>query len=164
MAIWHPKTESENHINIYSNSCVPLGRALSNFAHFPFKHPEYGTFQSVEAAYYWLFTGKQHDELKPLWGLEAKRFGQSLPKDVKLDKKFKEEISYFIGLKVLQHPYILDLLIHSTLPFTHYYYFGDIENCVVKDMSREHNYMVEACETIRIELKKQYNVKHKKSN
>jgi hypothetical protein len=164
MAIWDPKEESITHINVYSNSCTPLGRALSNFAHFPFVHPEYGRFESVESFYYWLLTGQEHDELKGLWGLKAKTFGMSLPVKAKVDKKFKEQIQYAIGLKVLQHSYIKDLIMHSTLPFTHYYYFGEIgKNPAIKDMYREHKYMIEGIELIRMSLKKSYNVLHKRT-
>jgi hypothetical protein len=165
MAIWDPTEEGKTHINIYSNSCIPLGRALSNFSHFPFVHPEYGKFESVEAFYYWLLTGQEHEELKELWGLKAKQHGMSLPVKRKIDKEFKEQIQYAIGLKVLQHNYILDLLIHSTLVFTHYYWFGDInKKPSIKDMYKEHKYMVEGVEEIRISLKKSYNVLHKRKN
>jgi hypothetical protein len=162
MSIWHPSTEGIDHINIYSKSALPLGRALSNFAHFKFKHRDYGVFNSVEGFYYWLLTGKEHDELKKLWGLEAKKLGESFPKKRKVDKSFKEEIQLAIGLKVMQNEYIKDLLMHSTLVFAHYYYFGEIKYCKVIDKYKEHKYMVEACEQIRLFLKESYNVRHKK--
>jgi len=161
--IWNPLKEGEDHINVYSKSIVPLGRALSNFAHFPFRHPIYGKFGSVEAFYYWLLTGKEHKEIKMLWGLEAKRLGQSLEVKSKINKEFKEQVSYAIGLKIMQHKYIMDLLMHSTLPLTHYYYFGDIENPTIRDQYKNHKYMIDAIEFVRVELKKQYNVKHKKN-
>lgn len=163
MAIWHPSTEGEDHINIYSKSALPLGRALSNFSHFSFTHNTYGTFQSVEAFYYWLLSGKEYDELKDLWGYDAKKFGESLPKKVKIDNKFKEEIQFAIGLKVLQNSLIRDLIMHSTLPFAHYYYFGELDKQVkIVDRYKQHKYMVEACEQIRIFLKESHNVRHKK--
>jgi len=162
MAIWDPLNEGKDHINIYSKSIVPLGRALSNFAHIPFAHPEHGLFQSVEGFYYWLLTGKKYHKLKDGWGLDVKKMGQALPVAVKIDNKFKEQIQYAIGLKVLQNQNLKDLILHSTLIFTHYYYFGDINKPKIKDMSKEHKYMIDACEQIRITLKEQYNVKHKK--
>jgi len=162
MAIWHPSTEGEDHINIYSKSALPLGRALSNFAHFKFKHRDYGLFHSVEGFYYWLLTGREHDELKNLWGLEAKKLGESFPKKRKLDKLFKEEIQLAIGLKIMQNDYIKDLLMHSTLLFAHYYYFGDLTYCKVVDRYKQHKYMVDACEEVRMFLKESYNVRHKK--
>jgi hypothetical protein len=163
MAIWHPSDEGKDHINIYSKSALPLGRALSNFAHLSFKHNDYGVFQSVEAFYYWLLSGKKHDELKDLWGYEAKKLGESFPKEVKLTNKFKEEIQFVIGLKILQNKYIRDLLMHSTLPFAHYYYYGDLDKQVkIVDRYKEHRYMVDACEQVRIFLKESHNVRHKK--
>jgi hypothetical protein len=161
--VWNPLNEGEDHINVYSKSIVPLGRALSNFAHFPFKHPIYGKFESVEGFYYWLLTGKEHKELKKVWGLEAKRLGQSLEVKTKIDKQFKEQIAYAIGLKIMQHKYIMDLLMHSTLPFAHYYYFGEIDkDPVIRDQYKNHKYMIDAIDYVRVELKKQYNVKHKR--
>jgi len=162
MSIWHPSTEGIDHINIYSKSAVPLGRALSNFAHYKFKHETYGIFHSVEGFYYWLLTGKKHDELKELWGIEAKNVGMSFPKVHKLNDSFKQEVQLAIGLKIMQNHYIKDLLMHSTLVFAHYYYFGEIKYCKVVDRYKQHKYMVDACEQVRIFLKENYNVRHKK--
>ena len=153
--IWQPKYEGMDHINIYSKSKLPIGRALSNFFLSKFTMPDYGTFNSVEAFYYWLLSGKKFDDIRELHGYKAKQYGLNLPKKVKIDKKFKIEIQKAITYKILQHSYIQDLLIESTLPFAHYYYYGDaMFTPKIYDMSKEHSYMIEAIEQIRVDLKK----------
>ena len=119
----NPAEECITHINLYSNSQSVLGRALSNFAHTPFTHPEYGHFESVEGFWYWLGTGKQHDVLRKLYGIEAKLEGRKYP--VVHLKNFQEEIEKALRLKLEQHPRIAKALKASTLPLTHYYYFGN---------------------------------------
>ena len=153
--IWHPLREGKDHINIYSKSSVKLGRALSNFFQSSFIHPDYGIFKSVEGFYYWLLTGEKHDKLRKLYGFPAKEYGESLEKTRKVDKVFKEEIQVAIAHKIEQNEYIKDLLLHSTLPFAHYYYYGEKENNpVVYDRSKRDDYLIEVCETIRIGMKK----------
>lgn len=155
MAIWQPKYEGLDHINIYSKSKLPVGRALSNFFHSVFKHPEYGVFHSVEGFYFWLLSGKKFDDIRTMYGAPAKKYGSKLPVKIKIDKKFKIEIQKAIFYKISQNEYIQDLLISSTLPLAHYYYFGDamFEPKIV-DKYKEHSYMVHAIEEIRINLKK----------
>ena len=152
--IWEPKDEGKDHINIYSKSALPLGRALSNFFQSTFIHPDYGMFKSMEGYYYWLLTGKKHDELKELFGYPAKKLGKSFEKIRKIDRSFKEEIQEGICYKILQNTYIQDLLIDSHLPLTHYYYYGDKDNDPkIVDRSKEDDYMINAIEEIRINLK-----------
>ena len=155
MSTWHPKYEGLDHINIYSGSKLPLGRALSNFFRSVFIYPGYGRFQSMEGFYYWLLTGKIHDELRDLAGIKAKEFGESKVKSVRIDKKFKETIQKAIAYKIMQNEYIQKLLIESHLPFAHYYYYGDpIYNVKIYDKYKKNDYMVHAIEEIRILLKK----------
>lgn len=151
--VWSPKYEGVDHINIYSNSRLEVGRAMSNFFKSVFIHPTYGKFYSVEGFYFWLLTGKQHHRLKSMFGFRAKQEGSLLEKTRKVDKQFKEEIMYAIGLKVVQNTYIQKLLIDSTLPFTHYYYYGDMmDKPKIYDRSKQDDYLIEAAEIIRIKL------------
>lgn len=152
--IWEPKYEGKDHINVYSKSALPLGRALSNFFQSTFIHPEHGLFKSVEGYYYWLLTGMNHNELRELYGFPAKDFGQKQVVMRKVDKKFKEQIQEAICYKVLQNPYIQNLMVESELPFAHYYYYGDKDNKPkIHDRSKRDDYMLEALEEIRINLK-----------
>jgi len=153
--VWEPSREGIDHINIYSKSSLTLGRALSNFFHSVFIHPKYGKFNSVEGYYYWWLTGRMHDELKELHGFKAKEFGESKEAVIKVTKKFKEEMQYAVGLKVLQNEYIQNLMIKSSLPFAHYYYYGKPNlNPKVYDRSKKDDYLIDACETLRAELKR----------
>jgi hypothetical protein len=147
-----PDKDGIDHINLYSKSRTVLGRQLSNFAHSPFKHPEYGEFASVEAFYYWLSTGKSHDHLRSLYGIHAKTAGQELEKVICTN--FENEIVQAIRLKIKQNPMLAQVLAESTLPLAHYYWFGIISNCKVCELP-EHDYMVEALEQLRTELKKE---------
>ena len=153
--VWEPKYEGIEHINIYSKSKVPLGRALSNFFHSNFRHPQHGTFASVEGFYYWLLTGEKYDVIRELHGYKAKRYGENLPVVRKIDKKFKLEIQEAIAYKIIQNNYIQRLLIDSDLPLAHYYYYGDaMHKPKIVDRYKEHDYMVHAIEEIRINLKR----------
>jgi hypothetical protein len=153
MSVWHPKYETIDHINIYSKSKSPLGRALSNFFYSAFVHPDFGVFKSVEGFYYYLLTGEIHEELKDLHGLAAKRFGESKTVLTKINKQFKLRMQEAICYKIISNDYIQNLLVESDLPLTHYYYYGErSENPKVYDMSKEHAYMVHAIEEIRIRL------------
>lgn len=108
------------HINTWSKGKTELGRLLSNFAYAPFKHPEYGTFNSLEGFWYYISTGEVCDELRMLHGYEAKKRGQQLT-DCRDDiPEFKELIIQATYCKLVDNPEILDMLINSTLPLVHY--------------------------------------------
>lgn len=114
------------HINIYSKGRTELGRLLSNFAHTPFKNEAIGSFQSIEGFWYWLSTGRKHDELRELYGSAAKEFGRKLDK-VYVDD-FIANVENAIRLKIEQNERVCKLLKQSTLPFEHYYWYGSIHN------------------------------------
>lgn len=138
------------HINIYSKGKTELGRLLSNLDYSPIVHPEYGKFASVEGFWYWLATGRKHDELRSLYGFEAKKHGCKL-KVIKAPD-FHEQIRVMLELKVQQHKHIKDLLIKSELPFEHYYYYGLPDNCkVILPNSRD--WIIQQFEEIRQQLK-----------
>ena len=128
---FHPKGDGVDHINIYSKGKTPLGRWLTNFALAPFELDDHGIFESVEGYWYWLKTGKQHEALRLLFGVEAKRAGKSFTR-VEYEGDFDADIKRAIRAKLLQHPKMLNSLIDSTLPLTHYYVYGYSEdNCKV---------------------------------
>ena len=118
-----PLLDGTTHINAYSKGKTQLGRALSNFAYTPFIHERYGlTFASVESFWYWLSTGKIHDELRTLSGLKAKRVGRSFPR-VPVEC-FEAEIKEAVECKIRQHPVLQTMFLESSLPFVHYYWYG----------------------------------------
>ena len=120
-----PIDEGVTHINIYSKSKLELGKLLSNFAKTPFTHPVYGEFASIEAFWYWLSTGKQHDSLKKLYGYKAKVEGKTFER-ITVDN-FQTELTFALQCKLDQNPYIGELLSKTTLPIIHYYYYGTID-------------------------------------
>lgn len=128
----NPENDGITHINVYSKGKTELGRLLTNFAHTPFTFEPYGTFQSVEAFWYYYLTGCQHESLRHLYGSQAKKAGQSV-RDDRIDKTTgltphqKETILEAIRCKLRQNKEVLTLLRESTLPFTHYYAFGTFE-------------------------------------
>lgn len=124
-----PVKDGVTHINIYSKGKTELGRLLSNFAHTPFDHQMYGRFESIEGFWYWLSTGERHDELRHLHGYTAKEAGRKYSRITVPD--FIEYIKKAIRLKIYQNPVIYDALKESTLPFRHYYWYGDECNAKV---------------------------------
>ncbi len=132
----HVDDDGELIINVYSKGRTELGRFLSNFELAPFHHPEFGHFSSVEAFWYWLKSGKQHDYLRRLYGMSAKSAGQRLPAVPLLEGTsvyeqeqsaalFEEEICKAIRYKLEAHPKMKALFVRSTLPFVHCYVYGD---------------------------------------
>lgn len=121
-----PINEGIDHINIYSKSKLELGRQLSNFHFARFKHTQDGEFFSVEGYWYWLKTGCKHEAFRVLSGITAKTEGKRLPRVECPD--FNERILEAIRCKLRQNKDILNNLTNSTLPLTHYYYFGDIND------------------------------------
>jgi hypothetical protein len=119
-------------INVYSKSTNTLGRDLSNFANTPFTHPQLGYFQSIEAAWYYLFTGKLHEKLRYLHGAKAKIEGRKkIPPewkeiDIELSDIFKQQILECIQCKLKEHTDILLKLISTDLPLEHFYVYSDV--------------------------------------
>lgn len=125
---FQPKNDGIDHINCYSKAKTELGQLCSNLAHTPFVHPEDGAFESIEAYWYWLTFKASHDELRHLYGFEAKKAGARLKKETLkeniphvpfFEKKIKQAILY----KFEQNAHLAEILKESTLPLTHYYYW-----------------------------------------
>lgn len=124
--VLHPSLDGVQHINVWSRGVTQLGRNLSNFAHTPFTHPAYGPFESMEAYWYWIATGMQHDSLRGLWGIAAKRVGKVLER-VPVEN-FEALICEGLYYKTIQTPTLCQQMVFSELPFYHYYWFGHLEH------------------------------------
>lgn len=111
------------HINVYSAGETELGKLLSNFSKIGFIHPVFGRFISMEGYWYWLKTGKKHHILKTLYGFHAKKIGKGF--DVIEIHNFDELILEGIKCKIEQNQDLMDKFKRSTLPFKHYYVYGD---------------------------------------
>lgn len=121
------------HINCWSKSTSDLGKALSNFAHIPFKHPTYGYFSSVEAFWYYIKTGMKHEHLRRLHGAFAKSSGSKLPV-VEMDSaEFRRLICEAITCKIEQTPWLLEAVTINQLPYMHYYVYGTGLTAVIRD-------------------------------
>lgn len=145
--MFDPAKDGIDHINIYSKGKTLLGRMMSNFFHYRIKIDGM-YFASIESYWYWLSTGKQYDHLKNLSGFAAKQEGKKYPV-VHVDN-FESYIMRALRLKVGSLPKLEEELINSSLPFAHYYTFGD-NPPVVRDAGFK--WIVEEWEKIRKELK-----------
>jgi len=147
-----PNLDGITHINVYSKGQTKLGRGLSNFAHTPFDHPKDGHCESVEGYWYYLKSGREFPYLKTLWGNEAKQEGKRYPRVESSD--FLENIKEAITCKILQTPELLKDFRESTLPFSHYYWYGSIFNprVLAKDADK---WMVDHLEELRSRLKQE---------
>ena len=122
-----PDEDGITHINAASKGKTKLGKALSNFAHYPFDHPNHGHFESLEGYWYWLLTNQQFDELRTVSGYPAKQLGDSLieGKNFIIDESsFKEDILEGLRCKLRQNRSLLNMLVDSQLPLTHYNWYG----------------------------------------
>lgn len=112
---FEPETDGIDHINIYSKGKTKLGKLLSNFANTPFCYRG-TTYQSVEGALYYYRTGDIR--LIAMHGNAAKILGRSLTQ-----KRVESpaELRAWLYAKVYANPEIIDLLLNSSMPFSHYY-------------------------------------------
>jgi hypothetical protein len=121
----NPTDDGVTHINVYSRGRTELGRALSNFAHTPFEHPEDGHFESVEGYWYWLST--RDERLRNLWGWEAKSVGRQLGgSDYRDEPEFRRKVCLALDVKIDSHPDLHRMLVESTLPLAHYYEYDGV--------------------------------------
>lgn len=124
-----PATDGKDHINIYSKSKTALGKRLTNLSGLNFVIPWHGEFDSMEGYWYWLKTGRIHENLKYMNGFEAKKFAKDLP--AVHDPLFKDHIRYALWKRFSFHPSVKEAFIKSSLPFKHYYCYGDDDRTVV---------------------------------
>lgn len=152
--ILDPREDGKEHINIWSRGRTELGRRLSFFSREPFVHPTFGAFDSMEAAWYWLATGCQHDGLRQTAGFAAKHVGRLLPRVQR--ETFREDVLSCLRCKLEQTEDLRELLRESSLRFEHYYCYGDIEKGPDKVKViplPQHQWWVDEIERIRSELK-----------
>ena len=147
----NPLNDGIDHINVYSKGRTFLGRRLSNFYPIMFCHPVYGWFDTVEGFYFFVSTGFKVDAFRRCKGFEAKALGKTYER-VPCDN-FELLIREAIRLKILQNPVLLKDLKDSTLPFKHYYVYGDPNNKYKIIKTKGFDYMMEEIEAVRKEIK-----------
>lgn len=150
-----PDDDGVQHINVYSQGRTPLGRWLSNFTYAPFEHPIYGRFASMEAYWYWVATGMQHDHLRRFYDFSAKRQGVVLPRVPMETLDFYLLIVEGFLCKLLDAPdaAFIDLA-KSDLPFVHYFVkdkrmADDNVKSMVIDLTGKHHWQMQAWTVIR---------------
>lgn len=129
MSNYEPNNDGIDHINVYSKAKTALGIFLSNFTQFDLE-TEDGDFASVEGYWYWLSVpadASRREELRRLWGWEAKKIGRQIRGDVDYsadtDLEFQRKISAAVRYKIDNSRFKNEFL-HSTLPFAHYYVYS----------------------------------------
>lgn len=154
--MYNPEEDGVTHINMYSKSKCELGKKLTNFAHTPFEHPKYGHFESVEGLWYFLKTGKIFEEFRKLYGIQAKKKGQSILKSLpgskeeqSINEDFKEDIQLGIKAKLKSNPEILKELCLTELPLAHYYYWGDKYTGYTVKTLEKYDWITETFEDLR---------------
>lgn len=138
------------HINIYSKGKTELGRYLSNFTYSPIEIDNI-TFNSIEAYWYYLLTGEVN--LCSLHGFKAKQEGKKLNKIREIDDDFINKIKSALDKKIKASPDFMKLFYKSSLPFKHYYMYGD------KVVEAGYEWICEHFELRRDQLKKHFNNK-----
>lgn len=146
-----PSQDGVDHINVYSKGHTPLGRDLSNFAHLPFNHPQYGFFASMEAYWYWNGTGRKENSLRRLYGATAKTAGVRLLMVPLQEEAFRQAIEDGLRLKITQNHKLREALKNTTLPLRHYFVYGN--NPPVVRESKKHLWQMQCLESIRETLK-----------
>ena len=161
--------DGKTHINIYSGGKTELGRFLSNFASTPVQ-TKHGAFASLEGYYHWrrlyevidslAFGRANHlrdiSVLRDLVGTAAQQAGRKLrtyfrrigitTNDIP-SQAVRDDFKEALIAKVKQHD-MVDVLVTSTLPFTHYYcYKGGLLH-----YEKHYNWLSDLAEELRDEL------------
>jgi len=124
-----PDDDGKTHLNLASKAKTKLGKAMSNFGHYPFNHPKYGCFESVEGFQYWLILGGKHDELRLAHGYPAKQLGDRLCEEnpqnvVPFTMESREDMLEALRCKLRQNRGLLHMLVNTKLPLVHYNWYG----------------------------------------
>ena len=170
----NPREDGITHINVYSKAATELGMFLSNF--YPVDLEIGGEhYRSIEAYWYSLWASSVVTEaieaggayrnlqakVKASHGYQAKLLGKSLvkvayggeiPGDSEPNESFKKKILAAIRLKLLSDSKYLELFKASSLPFTHYYYFGTVDNPAIVNTGRN-EWLLLGLEKLRFDLK-----------
>lgn len=152
--IFNPEEDGKTHINTYSKASTSLGRSLSNFARTPFIHPIDGYFESTEGYWYFLLTGREHDDLRTVSRHHAKRLGQEILRSGrgKYRSRFTEEdkadFLEALRCKFRQNRPLLNELVNSTLPLVHYQWYGSYGKYKI-NYSYDYQWVLDEMERIR---------------
>lgn len=125
------KLDGVTHINThYNDSKEPLGKMLAPWAVYPFKHPYFGPFKTIEGFWHFLRSGCVDDRFRSLNGHRAKkRMKDGLQRGTHVKVQLPPDIDHIMLLahyaKIDQNPVIKEALIASTLPFDQYFLYDN---------------------------------------
>lgn len=148
----YAQEDGKTHINLYIRSLDELGRQLSHFAKKHFVHPYYGPFDSMEAFWHYIKAAKPDDQLRTMYGAEAKFYGRDLPQGP-IYESFYDVVIEANFHKIVQNKDLREMMTASTLPFDHYYLFGPGPVFMRK---AGFDWLVQGMERIREELQSAY--------
>lgn len=134
----NPSDDGTTHCNIWTKGRTSLGRKLSNLSRYGFLHEDHGWFECLEGYWYWLATGCRHEQFKQMHGFDAKSVGSKMERVEMPD--FQERFKEGMRLRLEQNADIRNELLNSTLPFEHYYVYGDN---VVRDVKARHQWQLD---------------------
>lgn len=154
----NPEDDPAHHINIWTKSRHNLGRALSNLSPNGFLHEDHGWFACLEGYWYWLATGCKHEQFKNMSGWDAKSIGSKMARVEMPD--FQERFKEGMRLRLEQNELLRLDLINSTLPFEHYYVYGDRSTGKVVDVKAKHQWQLDFYD----EYRKAAQMEHKVMN
>lgn len=112
-------SDGVTHINISITGKTKLGKMLSHFYESPFKHPKFGTFNSMEGFWHYIQNVESPDVLRSLSGSAARNLGKTLTWNHV--ECFREIIIAANFYKIEQNEELKELIIDSSLPFDYYY-------------------------------------------
>ncbi len=132
-----PNMDGVDHINIWNKGKTELGRFLNQTSRSDFVHPEYGPFHSVMGFWHWIKSYDRDDNYRYLSGGRIKKYATENPGgETFFIKDYQEVLLAANYEKIMQKEEMKKLFVESTLPFDHYYLFGD-SNVLVKPFGRE---------------------------
>lgn len=155
-----PINDGVDHINIYTKGKTVLGRRLTNLSSDKVEVTGYGKFASLEGFWYYYLTGSKDESLRSMSGFEAKKYGRKLEGRIDEDgmtEEHKDVLREAIRCKLRQNKDLLKMLVESTLPLTHYYFYGKEDNPRVHYLE-QYDWITEEIERIRKVCKEHYGI------
>lgn len=171
--MFEPKNDGIDHINIYTKGATQLGKKLTNlYSHYSKIKLDLGDYLTLEGYWYSLKINSlktsindysvELEQLKNLNGFKAKSLGSSIMKELLnkqtiseddyINEEFKTQFKKAILTKIETIPNLKLNLISSSLPLTHYYYYGTIENPKIIELPK-HQWMIDYISELRNTLK-----------
>lgn len=113
--------DGEDHINIHHHAKTTLGRGLSLFSDYEFKHNKYGKFRTIQGLLCYLGHSTQPDEFRTLSASEALKLRATKYRTNVDIAEYQWVVLDAIWQKVQAYPKMAAALRNSTLPFEYYY-------------------------------------------